>query len=139
MTDPIDVLGWFAMGEEGLANYVGDARLNTDNHPYLEFTPAMAYFASSMYRVENTLTIRELRESVLPLLSNMGESEEEIAAVAERVEKRFEAIHHSISGDMLDFVGMREQALVEYNTALRIDPREKNWLHPIWRDSRPRR
>jgi spermidine synthase len=114
VTDPIDVLGWFAMGEEALATYVGDARLNTDNHPYLEFTPAMAYFESGRYRVENTLTIRDSRESVLPFLVNMGETDEEIAAVAARVQKRFEATYHSISGDMLDFVGMREQAIVEY-------------------------
>jgi spermidine synthase len=139
VTDPIDVLGWFAMGEEALAKYVGDATINTDNHPYLEFTPAMAYFASGRYRVENTLTIRELRESVLPFLVNVGETEEEIAAVAEKVQKRFEATYHSIRGDMLDFLGMREQALVEYNTALLIDPQEKNWLHPIWRDAGPRR
>ncbi|UCC83603.1 MAG: fused MFS/spermidine synthase, partial [Gemmatimonadota bacterium] len=139
VTDPIDVLGWFALGEEALATYVGDAELNTDNHPYLEFTPAMAYFESSRYRVENTLTVRDSRESVLPYLVNMGETDEEIAAVAERVQKRFEATYHSISGDMLDFVGMREQAIVEYNTALQIDPQEKNWLHPIWRDVRPRR
>ena len=137
VTDPIDVLGWYVMGGEALARYVGDARTNTDNHPYLEFTPAMAYFVSGRYRVENTLIARDLRESVLPLLVNVGETEEEIAAVAERVQKRFQATHHSITGDMLHFVGMREQATVEYSTALRIDPEEKNWLNPIWRSGRP--
>lgn len=139
VSDPIDVLGWFAMGEEALARYVGDARINTDNHPYLEFTPAMAYFVSGTYRVQNTLTIRELRQSVFPLLVNVGETEEEIAAVAGRVQRRFEATQHSISGDIYYFLGMREQATVEYSTALHIDPQEKNWMHPIWRSGRRRR
>jgi spermidine synthase len=61
-TDPIDFLGWFLMGEEALARYVGDARLNTDGHPYLEFTPAMAYFASDMFRIRNMLALREFRQ-----------------------------------------------------------------------------
>ncbi|NIM50984.1 MAG: tetratricopeptide repeat protein, partial [Gemmatimonadales bacterium] len=137
VTSPIDVLGWFVMGEDALARYVGDARTNTDNRPYLEFTPAMAYFVSGMYRVQNTLTIRESRESVFPLLVNTGETDEEIAAVAGRIQKRFEATHHSITGDVLYFLGMREQARVEYNKALVIDPQEKNWLHPVWRRGRP--
>ncbi|MGD2215603.1 MAG: fused MFS/spermidine synthase, partial [Gemmatimonadales bacterium] len=139
VTGPIDVLGWFVMGEEALAEYVGAASLNTDNHPYLEFTPAMAYFVSGTYRVQNKVTAWELRESVLPFLVNMGETEEEVAAVAERVQRRFEATQHSIRGDVYNFLDMREQATAEYSTALRIDPQEKNWLHPIWREGRPRR
>ncbi len=137
VSDPIDVLGWFAMGEEALAAYVGGARANTDNHPYLEFTPAMAYFVSSVYRVENSVTVRDLRESVFPLLVNVGDTDEQIAAVAAKIQRRFEAVHHSITGDMLHFVGMPEEAAVEYRTALRIDPEEKNWLNPIWRRDRP--
>ena len=137
VSDPIDVVGWFALGEEALARYAADARTNSDDHPYLEFTPAMAYFVSSVYRVENTVTVRDLRENVFPLLVNVGETDEEIAAVAAKIEKRFEAMHHSITGDMLHFVGMPEQAAVEYGIALRIDPEEKNWLNPIWRRDRP--
>jgi spermidine synthase len=134
---PIDVLGWFAMGEDALARYAAGARTNTDNHPYLEFTPAMAYFVSSVYRVENTVTVRDLRESVFPLLVNVGESDEEIAEVAAKVQRRFDAMSHSITGDMLHFVGMPEKAAIEYGTALRIDPEEKNWLNPIWQRDRP--
>jgi predicted negative regulator of RcsB-dependent stress response len=72
------------------------------------------------------------RESVLSLLVNMGESDEEIAAVAERVDTRFEATGHSIGGDILLRLGMKEQAMAEYNTALEIDPAEKNWLNSVW-------
>ncbi len=139
VTSPIAFLSGFLMGEEALAEYVGDIRDNTDNHPYLEFTPAMAYFVADMYRVRNLLDFREARESVLPRVVNMGETEEEIAAVTETVRTRYEAVSHSIDGDILLFLGERDQAIVEYNEALMIDPQEKNWLNAIWRYGNPRR
>jgi spermidine synthase len=101
VTDPIDLLSWFAMGEEALAGYVGDARINTDNHPYLEFFPALFYFLSVRYQLENTLNIHEHRESVLPFLTNTGETDEEVAAVAEKVRERFEQTQTSIMEDIL--------------------------------------
>ncbi len=135
-TDPIDVLGWFLMGEEALAKYVGDARLNTDDHPYLEFTPAMAYFASDIFRIRNMLAMREFRESPLPFLVNVGDSESEIAAVAEQVRRRFEATFYSLSGDMYVTLGQPDKAQVEYNKALAIDPDEEIALNPMWRPRR---
>ncbi|MFO8173124.1 MAG: fused MFS/spermidine synthase [Longimicrobiales bacterium] len=139
ITDPIDFLGNFIMGGEALAGYVGDIPLNTDNHPYLEFTPAMAYFVSDRYRVRNLLSFRENRESVLPRVANMGETEEEAAAVEERIQKRFRAVHYSINGDVLLFLHQRDQAIMEYEEALSLDPTEKNWLNAIWRYGDPRR
>jgi spermidine synthase len=129
---PFDVLSWFVMGEERLAEYVRNARVNSDNHPYLEFTPAMAYFVSSAYRVRNLEVAREYRESVFPLLVNAGETEEEVASVEERVQKRFEAIHHSITGDIYLFLGRRDQAVAEYRRALAVDPQETNYLNWTW-------
>ncbi len=132
-TDPLDVLSWYVMGDDALARYVGDARVNSDNHPYLEFTPALAYFASDLYRVRNLLTMREGRESAAPLLVNLGDSEEEVAAVREGVQRRFEAVHFSIGGDVYATLGRRSEALTEYSKALAIDPLEKIALNPIWR------
>ena len=109
------------------------ARVNTDDHPYLEFTPAFAYFVSKAYLVQNLTNLSEYREIVLPLLVNTGESEAEAAAVKQSVLKRFQAAQHSIDGDIHFYMGRPEQAKGEYNTALLIDPGEKNWAHPLWR------
>jgi predicted negative regulator of RcsB-dependent stress response len=49
------------------------------------------------------------------------------------VEKRFQATQHSISGDILYYLGEREKAAGEYARALLIDPDDKNAAHPIWR------
>lgn len=136
VTDPLDVLEGFVMGEEGLARYVQGARVNTDDHPYLEFTPAMAYFYTMTYVVRNLYDLGQARESVLPLLVNTGDTEEERADLAERVERRLQASQHTISGDILYYLGEQDRALGEYRRALVIDPTEKNWVHPIWHDLR---
>jgi spermidine synthase len=139
VSDPVDVLSLFVMGEEVLSQYVGDAALNTDNRPYLEFTPALAYFVSDRYWLQTMRRMRESRESVFPSLVTVGETEEAIAAVAEELDRRFDARHHSIDGDILLFMGMREEAIDEYNQALQIDAQEMNWLNTIWlREGRPK-
>ncbi len=135
-TDPIDFLGWFLMGEQALARYVADARLNTDDHPYLEFTPAMAYFASDVFRIRNMLVMREFRESPLPFLVNLGDTEAEAALVTEAIQRRFEATHHSISGDIYVTLGRPESAEEEYRKALAIDPMEEIARNPMWRPRR---
>jgi len=134
--DAIDLLSWFALGGEGLAEWVGETRINTDNHPYLEFSPAYAYFAADLYKADNMEEIRKHRESVAPFLTNLGETEEEAVAVAERIRKRYEATQHSMRGDVLLTLGRREDALIEYNLALMIDPTDKNWMSSVWNQER---
>jgi tetratricopeptide (TPR) repeat protein len=128
----LDVLGWFVAGEDALEPYVAGARVNTDNHPYLEFAPAMAYFASTGYLVQNLLSFRELRESPIPWVVSTGETPAQVAAVEARIRRRFEATQHSINGDVLYYLGRHEQARRAYDTALSIDPGDKNWAHSVW-------
>jgi len=128
----LDFLSGFAMGEETLAAYVGDSGVNTDNHPYLEFTPAMAYFLGDLYRLRNLLDFREARENVLPWVVNLGDTPEEIAARTQEILTRYEAVSHSLDGDVFLVLDERERAIEEYGEALRIDPLEKNWLNTVW-------
>jgi hypothetical protein len=137
VADATDFLSWFIMGEEALARYVEGSKLNTDNRPYLEFSPAMAFFRAQEYQVRNLAALRERRESVLPLLRNMGETEGDIAAVAESVQRRFEATQHSIEGDVFLALGMIRQAREKYQQARAIDPDDKNWMNPAWLSGAP--
>lgn len=127
----MDFLSGFVMGEEALANYVGNAGVNTDNHPFLEFSPAMAYFVGDLYRLRNLLDFREGRESVLPWVVAAVETDEDVAAITESIRTRYEAVSHSINGDIFLFLGERDRAIAEYNEALTIDPHEKNWLNTV--------
>ncbi|GMV08032.1 MAG: hypothetical protein AMXMBFR53_43070 [Gemmatimonadota bacterium] len=130
--EPLDVAGMFVMGEERLAAWTEGARLNTDDHPYLEFTPAMAYFYTMQYVTRNLYDLGRARESLVPWLVNTGDTPEERAAVEERVNERLLAAQHTLSGDIYYYLGLKQQAEGEYAMARIIDPDEKNWLHPLW-------
>jgi spermidine synthase len=137
VTDAYDVLGGFVMGEDGLAAYARGARINSDDHPYLEFTPAMAYFTAKRYLIENLVEFQRRRESVYPLLTNLGKDEGERAEVAQRVERRFESSQHTIAGDVFYYLGQEQRAWAEWDAARAIDPDDKNWANPVWGGIRP--
>jgi hypothetical protein len=135
----MDVLSWFAMGEETLHAYVGDGPLNTDNHPYLEFSAAKAYFVGDFYKIQNMQAIHGRRESPLPFLANIGGTEEERAVFLELVQRRYDASQRSLQGDIYLALGNEAEAVGEYEAALALDPGEKNWRNPVWRGYRPPR
>ena len=136
VTDAVDLLSWFVMADDALADYVGETRINSDNHPYLEFSPAFAYFVADLYKADNMEVMRKNRESVAPYLTNLGDTEEDSAVVLDRIQKRYESTQHSMRGDVLLTLGRRDEAMVEYNLARMIDPDDKNWLHPVWNQQR---
>jgi spermidine synthase len=125
MTDPLDFLSCFVMGEEAVKAYAGGARINTDNHPYLEFTPSLAYFVPAKFHVQNTAAIAKSRESVLPLLTGLGRTEGEAASVKKGYRKRFEATQYSLSGEVFAFQDKLEEAIGDYRQALSVDPDDK--------------
>lgn len=88
INDAYDVLACFMMDEETLFNYVTGARLNTDNHPYLEFEPSIAYFLIEEYINKNLSSIAPLRQSIWPYLVNVGQTESEIQSAKDELERR---------------------------------------------------
>jgi hypothetical protein len=139
VTDFVDLMSWFAMDEVALREYVGDVKLNTDNHPYLEFSPALAYFVADRFKAENVANIRNHRVSPAPFLTNLGTTPEEVSVLAERVETRYQATQQSLRGDVLLTLGREVEARIEYNMALILDPDDKNWMNPVWDAQRGRR
>jgi spermidine synthase len=61
-SDAYDVLATFLMSADGLARYVGEGPLNTDNHPLLEYDPATIYLDSDKPVIANLNSTRTLRE-----------------------------------------------------------------------------
>jgi spermidine synthase len=116
VTGPLDFLAGFVMGEDDLRRYVAGARLNTDDHPYLEFTPAWSYFLALEYAVHGLESFRQARTSAALLLANAS------AAFADSVARRYQATQHSIRGDVSYSLGRGADALREWTTALSIDP-----------------
>ncbi len=133
VVEPLDFLAEFVMGEDGLRQYVAGARLNTDDHPHLEFTPAWSYFVALGYAMQNLDHFRMARKSVLPLLVNLGDTPQAVAALADSVARRYEATQHSIRGDIFFSLGMKDRAGQEWATALSIDPGDRSAAHAIGR------
>ena len=134
---PLDFLAGFVMGEADLRRYVGNARLNTDNRPYLEFTPAWSFFLGQRYALGNLTVFQLARQSAYPLLVNTGHSPGEVAAVADSVTKRYEATQHSFKGDIYYSLGMTAKAWQEWRSALSIDAGDKSATRSIARATQP--
>jgi predicted negative regulator of RcsB-dependent stress response len=88
----------------------------------------MAFFTAGRYQPQNLARFQESRESVLPLLTNPGGTDEERATLAERVQKRYEAAQYAIRGDIFFYLGRRADAQNEYTRALLADPESREWL-----------
>jgi spermidine synthase len=91
INDPYDFLSCFIMDERALANYSIGAKLNTDNHPYLEYEPTMSYLDIDSYVKENLSAIAPLRQNIFPYLVNTGYTEDEIQSVKTTIEQRIAA------------------------------------------------
>ncbi|RJO62342.1 MAG: hypothetical protein C4542_04440 [Dehalococcoidia bacterium] len=89
--DSYDVLSCFIMGEKELADYSSGARLNTDDHPYLEYSQTMSYFYTVDVARQNLSSIARLRQSVLPYLANLGATTSEADEVKSMLQARFNA------------------------------------------------
>jgi len=85
--DIYDFLSCFVMAEESLDEYAGSTSLNTDNHPFLEYAPSLAYFQPVDFTRDNIIRVAHLRQSPAPYLVNTGQNEAEILV---RLAERFE-------------------------------------------------
>lgn len=131
--EPLDFLTGFVMGESDLRQYVGSARLNTDNRPYLEFTPAWSFFTGQRYALQNLTYFQMARKSVQPLLVNAGDTLQAAAALADSVARRYDATQHTFKGDIYYSLGNTDKAWKEWRSALSIDPGDKSALRAIER------
>ncbi len=130
---PLDFLAGFVMGETDLRQYVAGAKLNTDNRPYLEFTPAWSFFLGQRYALGNLTVFQLSRKSVAPLLTNMGDTPGATAAMADSVARRYNATQRTFKGDLYYALGMTDKAWTEWQAALAIDPSDKSTRRAIER------
>lgn len=123
MADPVSLLDSFMMDEDTIDQYAGKGPLHTDNHPRMEFFGA--FMGNTTY--PNILGMNKFRKSVIPLLINMGDREDEIKS---QLQQYYSATEYNISGQLFYVSGDFESSLRQYNTALNINPRDENvkWL-----------
>ncbi|HKB52995.1 MAG TPA: fused MFS/spermidine synthase, partial [Ramlibacter sp.] len=129
---PVDFLAEFVMGEDALRRYVDGGPLNTDDHPYLEFTPAWSYVVALRYALENLTGFEQNRESVVPLLLQTGTPPAAAAAFADSVTRRYEATQHGIKGEILYYLGRKDQAEQEWSIVRSLDSTDAAIERAIW-------
>ncbi|MBD3182206.1 hypothetical protein GF312_07935 [Candidatus Poribacteria bacterium] len=79
-----DFLSSFVMGEDELRSYTENARINTDNHPILEFSAPKGLYSQTVD--DNLEAIVQRMNRVFPLLYNINNPEE----VKEKLESYFQ-------------------------------------------------
>jgi spermidine synthase len=81
LSDPIAFLGSFIMGKEAIAEFTLGVPINTDNRPFVQFAERRKE-AGTYDRILAELSL--FRESVLPLLTNMGDEASTIESRLQR-------------------------------------------------------
>jgi len=121
MDNPLALLDSFMMSEHKVAVYCKDARINTDDHPYLEFSAPKAINLDLETTYQNLSTIYQLRESVFDYLSSIGNSDR-INEVRRNMASYFDASQHTIAGILFYIKGEHEKGLYELRHAMEINP-----------------
>jgi len=121
--DPYVLLSSLLMDEFALERFCREARVNSDNHPLLE------YSAPRMARRGHQTTVREVvfamaqgRRSILPYLTGLGATPDRVAAVEERASLHYEVAGHLLHGFLLFEDGHRSEARRLAERAYALDP-----------------
>jgi spermidine synthase len=116
-----DVLDCFVMGPQTIDRYVGDAPLNTDDNPYLEFSTPRSPDSKYIWWQKISL-FKEMRENVYPYLTNVGVSPEAKAQVQTQLKKYFNSTAFLLQGLMDKLKGNDSKAITNYRKALLLNP-----------------
>jgi spermidine synthase len=111
----LSLLADFVLGERDAARYSRHAWLNTDDLPLLEFSAPESLFADTVDL--NRRLLQELRQEEFPPIVGLAENGLRSAAFRRDLGLAFLA------------KGMADEALVQFEAALRLDPRDPESLH----------
>jgi len=79
LSDPLQFLNNFIMGKEGITEYTMGIPINTDNHPLIQFAERRKEPGAYDFILSE---LKDSRESIIPLLINMGD---EVDAIENRL------------------------------------------------------
>jgi spermidine synthase len=116
--DGMSLLDSFMMSEETVRKYVGEGPIHTDDRPRLEFFGTIPPDTT----FQNIRSMVKFRESIKPLLMNIGETPEEAVAIRKRLGAYFQATQYLIEGQIEYAQGKFENAVEKFNTALNLNP-----------------
>ena len=114
-------LAQYVSTQDNLTEYVGQAPLNTDDHPYVEFSK-MADKRPNFFTVQSIL---KMEKDVWDILVNVAKTDDESARVREKLAKFDLSAKHTLRAALYSFYAMGVESLYEISYALGIDPDDK--------------
>ncbi len=119
----IDVLSCFLLDEASYGEYVGEGRVNTDDHPHLSFAGRRGFRADT-WRILHDLGRHIERHPVElePYLRFPAEAARQV--MLPRLATYFEGKRHVLAGDVLRLKRDRREALMAYAQAMRVNREE---------------
>ncbi|MFH1681114.1 MAG: fused MFS/spermidine synthase [Candidatus Eisenbacteria bacterium] len=118
-----ELLDCYMLHPETVAKYAEKARINTYDRPHMEFSaPRVTASGDRSIWAVNLEALVSIRNSVLPRLTNLGETEEDRERVKQRMTRRHEASRHIVRGLVYELRRETGRAEAEYGRALDIYP-----------------
>ena len=119
MADPVVVIDSFWMGEKGLARFVKDSGVTSDDHPVLEF---MSLKSVNNIGAEIIEAISPEHEKITEYITNIE--------MDDKLEREFDTVYnatkHIVRGHIYKKKFLIEEAIFEFEKALEIYPDDKN-------------
>ncbi len=117
-----DLLVRFIMDQRSLEAYCGGVAVNTENHPILEYSAPKSAFAGTITsNLAEALKFRRFED--LPV-SHLSDDPEEAARIRERLRLRYEAMDHSMNGQVHLAEGDYHAAVAEFYKCLEMYPED---------------
>ncbi|MHC4790404.1 MAG: fused MFS/spermidine synthase [Planctomycetota bacterium] len=122
LNNPFALLAQYVSDEDNLTEYVRQVPLNTDDHPYVEFSK-VADRRPNWFAIKS---IFKMRKDVGDILVNVAETDDESAKVREKLDKYTLSTDHTLLAGLHSFYGMDIESVQETYQALSISPEYKH-------------
>jgi len=123
--DEFDIISYFVMGPETVAQFVDGAELNTDDHPVIEFrAPRSMSRRRTWYH--NLQSLAEMREPPLRYLRHVAHDQDSADAFSARLRDLYKAVSVMLQGQLIDIVTWDfERELAVYRRAKQLCPESR--------------
>ncbi|MCD6415939.1 MAG: fused MFS/spermidine synthase [Planctomycetes bacterium] len=118
LQDACALLGQYVGDEDALNDYVRQAPLNSDDHPYVEFSTVLG-FGPNKSVIESVL---KMKVSVYDVLRNTGRSSEESARVKKKLARYSTSLSSLTQAGLSACYGTTKEELQWLDHALRVNP-----------------
>jgi spermidine synthase len=128
LEDPYTLLNCLLLDEKSLQEYCKDSPPHRDDYPLLSFSCARSYrkYWNNDPWMERVSSMADYGCSVLPYVTNLGKTEEEVAHNEKQIMIGHEVSRHMTKGYLAMSVGNQEDAIREGTAALKLNPLDKN-------------